>query len=104
LKPLLGTEGPSVLEWEQQFRDAILAVGQQLFGPMLQKRIDQIDSEFQSKPDQRLIGRRSLEVSTLFGEVRVERDYYLGPKGGHRPADAGLGLEGSATPRPWPAS
>jgi hypothetical protein len=65
---------------------------------MLQKRIDQIDSEFQAKPDQQFIGRRAIVVSTLFGEVRVQRDYFLGKEAGHCPADAGLGLEGSATP------
>lgn len=86
------------MEWEQQFRDALLQAGQQLFGPLLQKRIDQIDAEFQPKGDQRRIGRRSLQLSTLFGEVSVARDYYLGRAGGHCPADAGLGLEGSATP------
>jgi hypothetical protein len=95
---LLQAPGPKVLEWEQHFRDAVLVVGRQLFGPMLQERIDQIDAQFQPKPEQRLIGRRSLEVSTLFGEVTVERDYYLGGGGGHCPADAALGLEGSATP------
>lgn len=87
-----------MLEWEQQFREALLAVGAQLFGPLLQKRIDQIDSQFQARPNQQFIARRTLEVSTLFGPVRVRRDYYLGPDGGHCPADAGLGLEGSATP------
>jgi hypothetical protein len=95
---LLRTQGANVLEWEQQFRDAVLAVGRQLFGPMLQKRIDQIDAQFQPKPEQRLIGRRAIDVATLFGQVRVARDYYLGQTGGHCPADAGLGLEGSATP------
>lgn len=65
---------------------------------MLQQRVDQIDSDFQARPDQRLIGRRALTVSTLFGEVRLRRDYYLGSEGGHCPADASLGLEGSATP------
>lgn len=90
--------GAHVLAWEQQFREALLAVGRQLFGPRLQQRIDQIDSAFQPQPDQRLIGRRAIELSTLFGPVRVERDYYLGRQGGHCPADAGLGLEGSATP------
>lgn len=90
--------GGNVLEWEQQFRDAVLLVGRQLFGPMLQKRIDQIDAEFQPKPEQQRMGRRALEVATLFGDIDVERDYYFGPPGGHCPADAGLGLEGSATP------
>ena len=87
-----------MLDWEQHFRDAVLAVGRQLFGPLLQQRVDQIDAQFQARPNQRLIGRRRIEVSTLFGEVSVYRDYYLGEEGGHCPADAALGLEGSATP------
>ena len=88
----------NLLEWEQHFREALLAVGRQLFGPLLQERVDQIDAQFQPRPDQRLIGRRPLEIDTLFGAVSVRRDYYLGAGGGHCPADAGLGLEGSATP------
>lgn len=87
-----------MLLWEQHFRDAVIAVGRQLFGPMLQERINQIDSGFESKADQNRIGRRPLVISTLFGEVSVERDYYLGREGGHCPADASLALEGCATP------
>jgi hypothetical protein len=88
----------NLLQWEQQFREALLAVGAQLFGPMLQQRIDQLDAQYQARPDQEFIGRRSFEVASLFGPVRVQRDYFLGREGGHCPADAGLGLEGSATP------
>lgn len=65
---------------------------------MLQKRIDQIDSQFQARPDQEFISRRPIDVWTLFGPVRVQRDYFLGKDRGHCPADAQLGLEGSATP------
>ncbi len=86
------------LQWELELRELVLRAGQSIFGPMLQKRIDQIDAKFQPKPGHRLIGRRDLEVSTLFGEVKVRRDYYLVAEGGHCPADAALGLEGSATP------
>ena len=75
-----------------------MTVGCQLFGPLLQQRVDQIDAAFQPRPDQELIGRRPLLVSTLFGDAPLCRDYYLGPDGGHCPADAALGLEGSATP------
>ena len=52
---------------------------------------------FKPKPGQRLIGGRGLELSTLFGGVKVRRDYCLGSGEGHCPADAALGLEGSAT-------
>lgn len=86
------------LEWEQDFRDALIAAGRSLFGPMLQNRVDQIDDAFTPQVNQRLIGRRSLGVSTLFGEIRIQRDYYLSGDGGHYPADAALALEGCATP------
>ena len=100
MKPLLRQVEPlDLLPWEQLFRDALLAAGRQLFEPMLQQRIDQIDRAYQPRPNCRPMGRRSLVVSTLFGEVRIRRDYYLVAEGaGHCPADAGLGLEGSATP------
>lgn len=98
LQPLLTAQPAELLEWEQHFRQALLAAGQKLFGPLLQQRIDQIDQHFQPKPDQRLIGRRPLEVATLFGTVSVRRDYYIGEQGGHCPADAALGWEGRATP------
>ena len=88
----------NLLKWEAHFGEALLAVGRELFGPLLQQRVDQIDAQFQARPDQRLIGRRPLEVATLFGAVSVRRDYYLGVGGGHCPADAALGLEGSTTP------
>jgi hypothetical protein len=99
LKPLLNHDGGGdALQWELELRELVLRAGQSIFGPMLKKRIDQIDAKFQPKPGHRLIGRRDLEVSTLFGEVKVRRDYYLVAEGGHCPADAALGLEGSATP------
>jgi hypothetical protein len=46
------------------------------------------------------MGRRSVRVDTLFGEVAIERDYYYEAhrQEGHCPADAALGLEGLCTP------
>lgn len=100
MKPLLQqAEGLGLLPWEQLFREALLAAGRQLFEPMLQQRIDQLDRAYQSGPKDRFMGRRPLVLATLFGEVRILRDYYLLAQGaGHCPADAALGLEGSATP------
>jgi hypothetical protein len=69
-----------------------------LFEPLLQGRADQIDQAYAAKPGYQFIGRRTLRVDTLFGEVRLARDYYLGAEEGHCPADAALGLESSATP------
>jgi hypothetical protein len=87
-----------LLAWEHRLRDALIAAGRDLFGPLLQQRIDQIDQAYQAPPGHRALGRRPLRIATLFGEVHVERDYYLSPGGGHCPADAALGLEGSTTP------
>lgn len=99
MKPLLQQAGPlDLLAWEQMFRDALLTVGRQLFEPMLQQRIDQIDLAYQAGAKHRAMGRRPFAVSTLFGEVIIRRDYYLAEAAGHSPADAALGLEGSATP------
>jgi hypothetical protein len=100
LKPLLQqAEPPGLLPWEQMFRDALLATGRQLFEPMLQQRIDQIDRAYQPGPKYRFMGRRPLILATLFGDVRIQRDYYVvAGDSGHCPADATLGLEGSATP------
>jgi hypothetical protein len=94
----LRPQAEGLLEWENHFREALLSVGLQLFGPLLQERADQIDREFAPRPGQRFIGRRPLGVDTLFGTTVLRRDYYLGECGGHCPSDAALGLEGSATP------
>ncbi len=83
---------------ESTFRQLLLQAGVEIFGPLLQQRVDQIDAAYQPKPQLRGHGRRPLRVATLFGEVSLLRDYYHGPEGGHCPADAALGLEGSATP------
>lgn len=98
LKPLLADLPAPLLEMETTFRQLLLQSGAQIFGPLLQQRIDQLDAGYQATPDLRRHGRRPLQVDTLLGPVAVLRDYYLGPKGGHCPADAALGLEGSATP------
>jgi len=88
----------TLLDLEVHFRSALLAVGLQLFRPLLQERIDHIDLGFIPKPSHRRVGRRSLKVETLFGVATVQRDYYLGKDGGHFPSDAAMGLEGSTTP------
>lgn len=98
LKPLLEDLPTPLLQMETVFRQLLLQAGVGLFGPLLQQRVDQIDAAYQPKPQFRRHGRRPLEVSTLLGPVTVLRDYYHGPDGGHCPADAQLGLEGSATP------
>ncbi len=83
---------------ETAFRSLLMQSARQIFGPLLQQRVDQIDADYQARPHLRRHGRRPLQVDTLWGTVRIVRDYYQGPQGGHCPADAALGLEGSATP------
>jgi len=79
------------------FRDALMAAGRLLFAPLLQHHIDRIDRDHQALPSHRRIGRRPATLATLFGEVRVLRDYYLAEgesgEGGHCPADTAMGLE-----------
>ena len=98
LNPVLQDLPAPLLQMETVFRQCLLQAGLNIFGPLLQQRVDQIDAHYQPKPQSRRHGRRPLLVSTLFGPVTVLRDYYHGPDGGHCPADAQLGLEGSTTP------
>src|SRR5262249_30695913 len=83
---------------ETAFRQVLVLSARQIFGPLLQQRVDQIDASYQSRPQMRRHGRRPLQVDTLWGPITIVRDYYLSQQGGHCPADAALGLEGSATP------
>lgn len=91
----------SPLQLEVLFRDALMAAGRALFAPLLQQRIDRIDEQHQAPPGHRCIGRRPVTLATLFGEVRVLRDYYIAEPAaaqrGHCPADAAMGLEGFTT-------
>ena len=98
LNPLLEKLPAALLPMEQTFRQCLLQAGVGIFGKMLQQRVDQMDAAHQPPPQCRRHGRRPLRVATLFGEVTLMRDYYHGDDGGHCPADALLGLEGSATP------
>lgn len=98
LDPLLQQLPTSLLQMETTFRQLVVQSAGQIFGPLLQQRVDQIDASYQSRPQMRRHGRRPLQVATLWGPIRIERDYYLSEQGGHCPADAALGLEGSATP------
>jgi hypothetical protein len=87
-----------LLDLECEFRTALLSVGAHVFGPLLQRRIDQIDAQYQPKLNQDGVERRPLGLATLFGEVPIKRDYYYDGQQGHCPADAALGLEGASTP------
>lgn len=98
LNPLLKDLPASLLQMETAFRQLLVQSARQIFGPLLQQRVDQIDAAYQARPQMRRHGRRPLRVDTLWGTVTIQRDYYLSQQGGHCPADAALGLEGSATP------
>jgi hypothetical protein len=69
-----------------------------MFAQLLQDRIDRIDADYQARVNQVRMGRRSVRVETLLGEVAIERDYYYDGHQGHCPADAALGFEGLCTP------
>ena len=65
---------------------------------MVQALADQFDASFQGGPRQRLVERRHLEITGLFGPMHIYRDYYWDGQQGYCPADAALALEGSYTP------
>jgi hypothetical protein len=98
INPLLEELPVALLPMEETFRQCLLQAGVGIFGKLLQQRVDQMDANHPPRTQCRRHGRRLLRVATLFGEVSLLRDYYHGDDGGHCPADALLGLEGSATP------
>lgn len=70
----------------------------QVLEPVVQALVDQFDASYQPSPKQRLVERRPLGITGLFGAMQIHRDYYLDDKNGHCPADAALGLENAYTP------
>jgi hypothetical protein len=92
--------GVAVQELEGLLRTAVFKSANQVVGYLLQRAADRIDAAYQPAPGYHYKGRASLTVDGLFGSFPLERDYYYhaGKKLGHYPADAALGLEGSASP------
>jgi len=87
-----------LLDLEVHFRKILLTAGSQVFGRLLQQRVDQMDADYPPRAEQIRMGRRPLTTATLFGQVQIQRDYYYDGDKGHCPADAALGLEGCCTP------
>ncbi len=87
-----------MLTFERDFRDLIFQSAGRLLQPVVQALVDQFDASFQPGPRQRLVERRHLEITGLFGAMHLFRDYYWDGQQGHCPADAALALEGAYTP------
>jgi hypothetical protein len=87
-----------LLDLEVHFRKILLTAGSQVFGRLLQQRVDQMDADYPPRAEQIRMGRRPLTTATLFGQVQIQRDYYYDGDKGHCPADAALGFEGCCTP------
>jgi hypothetical protein len=92
--------GVAVQELEVLLRTAVFKSANQVMGYLLQRAADRIDAGYQPPPGYHYKGRATIRVDGIFGAFELERDYYYhaGKKQGHYPADAALGLEGSATP------
>ena len=92
--------GVAVQELEVLLRTAVFKSANQVVGYLLQRAADGSDAQYQPPPGYHYKGRAALAVDCLFGAFVLERDYYYHPgkKLGCYPADAALGLEGSATP------
>lgn len=84
--------------FERTFRELICESAGRLLQPVVQALADQFDASFQPRPGQRLVQRRPLEITGLFGAMTIHRNYYWDGQQGHCPADAALALEGSYTP------
>ena len=87
-----------MLTFERTFRELIFQSAGKLLQSVVQALADQFDASFQPAPKQRLVERRHLEITGLFGSIHLHRDYYNDGQRGHCPADAALALEGSYTP------
>lgn len=92
--------GVAVQELEVLLRVAVFKSANQVVGYLLQRAADRIDAAYQPPPGYHYKGRATISVDCIFGSFPLERDYYYHPgkKQGCYPADAALGLEGSATP------
>lgn len=92
--------GVAVQELETLVRTAVFKSANDVVGYLLQGAADRLDAAYQPKPGQQRKGREKIMVDCIFGSFPLQRDYYYheGKKEGHSPADAALGLEGSATP------
>ena len=92
--------GVAVQQLEVLVRTAVFKSANQLVGFLLQTAADRIDATYQPRSGQQRKGRVGLQVNSIFGSFRLQRDYYYheGKKQGHYPADAALGLEGGHTP------
>ena len=92
--------GVAVQELEVLLRTAVFKSANQVVGYLLQRAADRIDAAYQPPPGYHYKGRATITVDCIFGSFPLERDYYYHPgkKPGHYPADAALGLEGSASP------
>jgi len=92
--------GVAVQELEVLLRTAVFKSANQVVGYLLQRAANLIEASYQPAPGYHYKGRATLTLDCLFGSFELERDYYYHPgkKQGHYPADAALGLEGSATP------
>jgi hypothetical protein len=81
-------------------RAAVFKPANELVGWLLQQAVDRVDADYEPKPGEQRKGRETLQVEGMFGFFSLQRTYFHHPgkKGGHFPADAALGLEGSYTP------
>jgi hypothetical protein len=89
-----------VAELEVLVRTAVFKSANALVGWLLQQTLERVEAAYQPKAGEVYKGRETLNVQCIFGHFELQRAYYHDAKhgGGHHPADAALGLEGSYTP------
>ncbi len=87
-------------DFEIILRAAFYKSANDLLESLLQRVIDNMDAGFKAPAGFGFKGRKSINISGIFGEVNVSRNYYYNEKRciGVHPADALLGLEAGCTP------
>ena len=93
-------DGLLVQKLEKLVRIAIFKPAAVLVEFLLQEAADRVDEAYQPKPGEQYKGRGAIEGQSLFGSLKLARDYYYhaGKQTGHYPADAALGMEEGCTP------
>lgn len=84
--------------FERMLRDALLKDGACMFERFLNNEIPSLVKPPALRSGERFHSRQDMTVCTLFGPIKLRRDYYRGPRGGRFPLDETLALHRHYTP------
>jgi len=84
--------------FERMLRDALLKDGACMFERFLNNEMPSLIKPPSLRSGERFHSRQDMTVCTLFGPLKLRRDYYSGPRGGRFPLDETLALHRHYTP------